>query len=51
MTMTRERLSPEAMQEVNDALAPPNAIDPTTGLPYGWSEENELDGLDGQLTG
>jgi hypothetical protein len=35
---------------IEDALTPPNKIDQNTGLPFGWDEEDELDGLGSLLT-
>ena len=33
-------------EKIGDALEPPNRIDPMTGLPFGWDEEDELAGFD-----
>lgn len=33
--------------QIDDALKPPTRIDPTTGLPYGWDEDDELAGWEG----
>jgi hypothetical protein len=35
---------------IDDALEPPNRLNPATGLPYGWREDDELDGLDDLVT-
>ena len=45
-----ERGGEDARERVEDALSPPNKINPATGMPYGWSEESELDGFDSLLT-
>lgn len=38
--------------ELEEALSPPNRINPTTGLPYSWDDgEDELAGFDDLLTG
>lgn len=44
-------MSEEGQEEIDEALAPPNQVNPDTGLPYGWTEESELAGLDSLLTG
>lgn len=35
--------------EIDEALAPPNIVDSTTGLPFGWDEDDELDGFEAML--
>ena len=45
-----ERGGQDARDRVEEALAPPNRIDPATGMPYGWNPDSELDGLDSLLT-
>jgi hypothetical protein len=44
------RADEETKSKIEDALAPPNRVDPTTGMPFGWSDDNELAGFD-QLVG
>lgn len=41
----------ERSERIEEALAPPNRIDPLTGMPYGWNEDDELAGLDDLLRG
>lgn len=50
MAVLQKRVSPDHWDDITDALKPPNKINPLTGLPYGWVEEQELDGLDALLT-
>ena len=49
--MIVERSDEKGRDMIEDALAPPNRVDPTTGLPYGWSEDDEMDGFASLLTG
>jgi len=32
----------QKLDAIDEALAPPNRIDPRTGLPYGWDDEDDL---------
>lgn len=41
-----EGANEETKDRVEEALAPPNRINPATGLPYGWDEDDELANLD-----
>ena len=50
MATLHERANDQQLDKIEEALEPPNKIDPTTGLPYGWTEDDELDGLDALLT-
>jgi hypothetical protein len=45
-----ERSDEDGKDKIEEALAPPNRVDPITQLPYGWKEDEELDGFD-QLMG
>jgi hypothetical protein len=51
LVVLQKRVSPEQWEDIAEVLKPPNRIDPLTNLPYGWNEEDELDGLDAMLTG
>ena len=51
MAVVRSRTDENGRESIEEALAPPNRIDPRTGMPYGWNEDTELDGLDTLLTG
>ena len=51
MSYLRQRVNEEQWQDVVEALEPPNRIDPLTGLPYGWDEDDELSGFEAILTG
>lgn len=46
-----ERTDDTGRDRIEDALRPPNRINPVTGLPFGWDEDDELAGLDDLLTG
>jgi hypothetical protein len=46
------RASDEDGQErIEEALRPPNKINPATGVPFGWDEDDELAGLEAMLDG
>lgn len=45
MSVAYERADQETADAMEEALTPPNKIDGATGLPFGWSEDDELDGL------
>lgn len=51
MAIVVERGGEAAADEIEEALRPPNKINPATGVPYGWSEDDELSDLDSLLTG
>lgn len=51
MSLAYSRASERGLDEIEDALEPPNQIDQRTGLPFGWREDDELDGFDSMLTG
>lgn len=34
---------------IEEALRPPNRVDPLTGLPYGWNDGDELAGFADEL--
>lgn len=38
-------------ERILEAMTPPNRIDPETGLPFGWDEDDELALLDMALGG
>jgi hypothetical protein len=48
--LLKSRASADEWEEITELLKQPNKIDPLTGMPYGWSDENELDGLNALLT-
>lgn len=50
MRVLREMASENDWEKIEDALEPPNRVNPLTGLPYGWDEDDELAGLDDLLT-
>jgi hypothetical protein len=50
MFATLEGANDEKLDAIDQALNPPNKVNPATGMPYGWTEEDELDGLDTLLT-
>jgi hypothetical protein len=43
--IVRENGDERTMDILDEALAPPNRINPATGLPFGWEEDDELDSL------
>jgi|GEM_PF-4584139 len=51
MAFVLSRADAEGKETILEALEPPNRINQQTGLPFGWTDENELDGLDSLLTG
>lgn len=50
--MVRSNVDADGWEQIEQALEPPNAIDPTTGLPWAWGgdDDNDLDALVGVVT-
>lgn len=50
LSVLRELADDDGRAAIAEALEPPNRINSVTGLPYGWDETTELEGLDGLIT-
>lgn len=51
MACVREGADEQQWEQITEALKPPNRMNTSTGLPYGWDEDSELDGFEELLAG